>query len=412
MLRFKNGSEIFRKSEGEQIKISITGDVCPRNDALEYIKSGKSHEILNNIQPFLDKADLRIAQWETPLTNTEFPIDKSGPNIKCPPECITFAKAAHFDIVLLANNHIGDYGTNSILETINIFEKNNIKTVGAGKDLREACKPLLVEKKGFKVSIINIAEHEFGTAGINNPGCAPLEPFENIKLIQECSIIADIVLVVVHGGNEHNPIPSPRMIKTYRAFAEAGASAVINIHTHCPQGIELWQGVPIIYCPGNFFFPSNYLHFDITNFWWIGYLPILSFDRGGVFAIEIVPYFFNSAPCRITPFRGRSKEKFCEYLAEISAIIRNAQEVEAYFDAWCLKNGNGVLSAIREYTAKWPIDLENNDQVKELLPLRNLSTCESHNEVTTNFLRMIGEHKVNVTKKILPQLDKLSNAIF
>lgn len=81
----------------------------------------------------------------------------------------------------------------------------------------------------------------------------------------------DVVLVVVHGGNEYNPIPSPRMRKLYSAFARAGASAVVNIHTHCPQGIELVENVPIVYCPGNFFFPSvSGAPFDPHQFWWSG----------------------------------------------------------------------------------------------------------------------------------------------
>ena len=257
-----------------------------------------------------------------------------------------------------------------------------------------------------------MAEHEFGTAGKNKAGCAPLEPLDNIKVIKDVAAKADITLIIIHGGNEYNPIPSPRMTRTYRAFADAGASAVINIHTHCPQGIELWNGIPIIYCPGNFFFPSPWRDFSPDNFWWTGYLPKLSFDRDALFAIELTPYTFNDNPCKIEPFSGAKKDRFCNYLADISAIIDDSTEAEKYFDAWCAMMGPMQIASIRIISALWPIDYSEHATVKQLLPLRNHFTCEAHNEVKTNFLRMVEEYRVAEAEKLVPQLKKLQQADF
>ena len=405
MLRFKNGREEFRKSESaDTVNIVITGDVCPWKDAVELVKNGKSAGILKGIQPFLDDADLSIIQWETPLTDDDTPIDKSGPNLKCPPECIDFVKTGGFDAALLANNHTGDIGTAPVMQTIDLLESNGISTVGAGKDIEEAVKPLFIEKNGFKIGIVNVAEHEFGTAGKNKAGCAPLEPLDNIKVIRETAIQADITLIIIHGGNEQNPIPSPRMVRTYRAFAEAGASAVINIHTHCPQGIELWNGVPIIYCPGNFFFPPPWHNkFDDKNFWWTGYLPKLSFDRNGAFALEITPFTFSPSPYKIEPFTGQKKDNFCKYLAEISAVINDSDEVKKYFDAWCAIMGPGQVASIMNCDIK---------DIKQLMALRNNFTCEAHNELKTNYLRMLEEKRVGEAEKYIPKLKKLQIADF
>ena len=413
MLSFEGGREVLRESQsGEILSIAIAGDVCPWHTAIEPVKAGKSSEILQNIQPYLDAADVSIVQWETPLTNADTPIDKSGPNLKCPPECVDFINSAEFDVALLANNHTGDFDTPPVLETMDILEKNGIAHTGAGKNLEDACKPLYIKKNGFNIGIINIAEHEFGTAGKNKPGCAPLEPLDNIKVIREVADKADITLVIIHGGNEHNPVPSPRMVRTYRAFAEAGASAVINIHTHCPQGIEVWNGVPIIYCPGNFFFPAPWQTFEPDNFWFIGYLPKLSFDKNGAFAIEVTPFIFDHDPCEIKPFTGKQKDNFCKYLAEISAIITDEEEIAKYFDAWCAKFGPSQITSTRIFSAQWPIDFKNRDQVKQLLPLRNHFTCEAHNELKTNYLRMVEEYRVDEAEKYIPKLEKLQKANF
>ena len=111
------------------------------------LRNGKSAGILKDIQPFLDDADLSIIQWETPLTNDDTPIDKCGPNLKCPPECIDFVKAGGFDAALLANNHTGDIGTAPVMQTIDLLESNGISTVGAGKDIKEAVKTVIYRKK-------------------------------------------------------------------------------------------------------------------------------------------------------------------------------------------------------------------------------------------------------------------------
>ncbi len=67
MLRFKNGIETFRKAFSQEIiSIVIAGDCCPWHTAIGLIKAGKSIEILKNVKPVLDRADVSIVQWETP----------------------------------------------------------------------------------------------------------------------------------------------------------------------------------------------------------------------------------------------------------------------------------------------------------------------------------------------------------
>ena len=36
----------------------------------------------------------------------------------------------------------------------------------------------------------------------------------------------------------------------YRHFIDIGAAAVIAMHTHCPQGYEIYNGAPIVYSKG------------------------------------------------------------------------------------------------------------------------------------------------------------------
>ena len=79
-------------------------------------------------------------------------------------------------------NHIGDFGPKPVLETMKILKRNGFKTVGAGKNLDDAYKPLICKAGGITVGILNIAENEFGSAKPDKPGSAPLNPCLNIRL--------------------------------------------------------------------------------------------------------------------------------------------------------------------------------------------------------------------------------------
>jgi len=411
MITFNDAQVKFRTScDSNKVTIAITGDCCPWQSAIEPIVNGLSGEILQNIQPLLDRADLSIIQWETPLTNAETPIIKNGPNLKCPPEVVEFIKAGRFDVTLLANNHTGDYGSAAIVETIQHLTNQGIKTVGAGADLAEANRPLKLTKNGITIGILNFAEHEFGTAGVATPGCAPLEPVENISAISKLAKEVDITLVITHGGNETNPVPSPRVVRNSRAFADAGADLVMNIHTHCPQGIEYWAGTPIIYSPGNFFFPMASKTFDKNDFWWTGFMPIIQFDTQGAINLELVPHSFTPNPWRLELLTGKAKQSFCHYISELSAIIDSNELLNRYFDAWTTIFGPDKINIMNKVSTSWPIDYNNHEQLKTFMALRNIFTAEAHNELTVRYLRLAEEERLTEAEKFVPNIKKLQQA--
>ena len=120
----------WRNSGGQNFSTVIAGDFCPREENCQDLVE-RVDEITSQIKPFFENADLRFLQWECAVTRQDTPIDKSGPNHRCYPECAVFAQALGIDAVLLANNHTGDYGVSGIKDTLDLFEKLHIHTVGA-----------------------------------------------------------------------------------------------------------------------------------------------------------------------------------------------------------------------------------------------------------------------------------------
>ena len=130
-----------------------------------------------SVRDFIQSADLRLVQWETPTTAVPAPIIKSGPNLNSEEESIEILTAAGFNIAMLANNHIGDHGPNATMESIEKLHKRGLKTVGAGKNLASARTPLIETVKVKTVAVFNFAENEFGSARSNMPGSAPQDPY-------------------------------------------------------------------------------------------------------------------------------------------------------------------------------------------------------------------------------------------
>lgn len=402
----KSGGASWGNAE-ETFDILLAGDLCPRGQTEKLVLQGKNDEILAAVRSELDRGDLSIVNLETPLTEANTPIPKSGPNIKVSPGCVELVKSGGWDVACCANNHIGDYGPAVVTETLSLLAANGIAAVGAGRDLASARRPLTIEKNGLKIAVLAFAENEFGIAAEAVPGANPLQPLRNIAQIKAASAQADITMVLIHGGNEFNPIPSPRMVETCRAFAEAGASAVVVGHTHCPQGIELWNGVPIIYSLGNFLFDTNDAYSGYN--WWYGYMVRLGFSAGRAVRLEVIPHHCLPRAERVTLLQGEERERFLAYLNKLSRIAADEAEVRKYFDAWCLRGINGYFSRLG--VPFMPLDWNDADSVSRFMAMRNLHTCEAHLELITATLRLIGEKREAAAAEYLPRLERLCNGI-
>ncbi len=407
----KNGRiDLSGKEEtSHQISLLLAGDFCSISRTERAILAGKTMEMVQSIYPLLQNSDISIVNLEAPLTISEKSIQKTGPNLKGDPECVKFLEGAGFDVANLANNHIKDMGSEAVLETMATLKRNEILSVGAGENLEEAVKPLIIEKKGKKIAVLAYAENEFSIADETSAGAANLDLVSNLEQIRQVSLENDITIVLIHGGNEYCPVPSPRMRQWYRAFVKAGASAVAATHTHCPQGMEIVDGAPIFYSMGNFLFDTPYkdTEYSEEDFWWKGYMVKLDFVKNKVASIEFVPVSSGPDGTAVKLIEGNEKEVFLSYLQHISTIIQNEKKVNDLWNAWCLKEGPTWI----EYFKKAQYPAVTDEASIDTMVLRNGFTCEAHHEVVRTFLRMICEGKTSEAEKHMNELEGLRRGV-
>lgn len=355
------------------MKIIFTGDVNFR--AKENVTPEESDRVLRQVMPYFNKADFRVVNLECPLADGEFqPIKKSGPNLISPSSCICFLEEGRVDGVTLANNHMGDYGEQPVEETIKLLEAHNIKHSGAGSSLDRAYEAMYFEKDGMKVSVISVCENEFGIADYEKWGAAGLRMGKIYQAIKREKEVSDAVIVAFHGGNEQNPLPSPKAVERYRLFCDFGADAVIAGHTHCPQPAEYYNGRPIIYSMGNFFFDAKSVE-DGNDPWFYGYMVMLDVTKGEGIKYELIPYKAEDHVAVIKVFEGEEKQKMLDYLDVLAAIVADERELRNYHKGWC-----------SHIDYNYPDNPLVGDGMTRVHRSKNLLSCEAHCELAiTNY---------------------------
>ncbi len=343
-----------------------------------------------------DRTDFSVINLETTFGEKEAltPIPKSGPNQVSAPAFWRYIEALAPDAACLANNHTMDFGEKPLRDTVEGLKERGIRPFGAGENIGEAYAPAVLEKDGHRVAVIGVCENEFGSATETTAGSAGYALGRVTAAVRAAKARGETPVVFFHGGNEYNPFPSPMKKELYRHFVDVGAAAVIAMHTHCPQGYEIYEGAPIVYSMGNFFFPATpYPDRPRNEVWWYGYMSLLSFEGNRV-ELDIIPYKQGFDGVHL--LCGEASARFEEYMRFITAPIGDDELLRRYFDAWSIKQG--WLEVVGRL-------LENEKSGSA--SVRNFFSCEAHNEVLTREAITRFEGRVEEAEKLIPHITAL-----
>jgi hypothetical protein len=290
------------------VKLFVAGDVVNYQNESGLLCSKEMEAIIKS-------TDYAICNFEAPLADSGVARLKSGSHHSQRIETVSGLKSQGFDLLLLANNHIMDYGKDGLVATITCAERNGLDIVGAGVDKNAAYKPLVKKLGGIKVGIINAGEAQFGVidyferedpsgyAWINH---AKID--ENIlSLKKEC----DFVVVFSHAGIENFSIPQKEWRERYKQLCNLGADVIIGSHPHVPQGYERHNDSLIFYSLGNFYFDGgNYSNSNNASF-----AVTLNLIKGLAPSFEPVFHETSDGQVSLVPLtRAVNLEALCEQL--------------------------------------------------------------------------------------------------
>jgi poly-gamma-glutamate capsule biosynthesis protein CapA/YwtB (metallophosphatase superfamily) len=260
------------------VELLILGDIQVHS------RRGDATTAFHRMRDTLTRADLVYANLEGLL------VPSVGPKIDIPdkpewthpgPDGAKALKAANIGVVGVANNVAS--GRENILKSLAVLDAHGIRHVGAGRTLDEAHRPVIVERKGVKIGVLQYTARWYQTkdmiATATEPGVAKITSLDGVTVdaadlarvredIRKLRPQVDIVVVSHHNRDGATTVQFGDVKATSavgrdrsrtedyqkqfaRTALDTGADLVFGHGTHTLQGVELHDGKPILYAVGH-----------------------------------------------------------------------------------------------------------------------------------------------------------------
>ena len=230
------------------------GDIMLDRNVGRAIRNNGYRSILARARELTRSADISFANLECPLSD-EGPHDPPNCCFRARPETVKVLLDGGFDIVSLANNHTLNAGQVGVRNTIDTLEEYGIAYCGCRRpeEKEHAWDPTYFEVNDLTLSFIACSDFAF-----EHGSYAQVEDYDELAAkLAAAKAETDLLFVSVHWGEEYQSTPSDRQTKLAHYLIDNGADIILGHHPHTLQGVEIYDGCPILYSMGNFVFDQR-----------------------------------------------------------------------------------------------------------------------------------------------------------
>lgn len=251
---------------------------------------------LAGVRDALASADAAICNLECCVSLRGEPVDKGE---RCPfyyrarPEMLNCLTRAGIDLVTAANNHGGDYGPQSVADTVTWCGKAGLVCMGVGENAAAAEAPRLVQVGPVRVGFAGMdTTKPCFVAEADRPGSNYAAEDDDLaafaekvaQLGQWADGRCDLLVLTIHWGKNWVRETQPIHRKMARIAFEHGVDVILGHSAHRLQGIEILNGKPVVYDMGNLLFDC-----ELTPEGRRSALFRLHLSKAGVHKIEVLP---------------------------------------------------------------------------------------------------------------------------
>lgn len=225
------------------------------------------HYSFEKIQPFLGKNDINIANFEAVFSlENQSPLKDKKPFILKAEAKKTLEEFnnIHLNYLVLANNHLKDYGDEGLAYTLQQLDQANVSYIGAGLNQKDAHNYFEISFENKHYAIFNgywhrdtaYLDYDFYALGPRS-GVACLNGvlLEQIVRYKQAHPKHKII-VICHWGIDFKP-PTKEQIKLAAILTQAGADLIIGHGAHTIQPIQFINHKPVVLGIGNAVFNSD-----------------------------------------------------------------------------------------------------------------------------------------------------------
>jgi poly-gamma-glutamate synthesis protein (capsule biosynthesis protein) len=257
----------------DAFSLFAVGDVAPLREHPE--------EVFEFTADALRTADITFGQLERVLTRRGTVQLAMAPGVRADPKLAKVLADVGFDVMSAASNHALDFSDEGLFDTLEAMSSNNVPVIGAGRNIEEARKPVIIERNSTKVGFLgycSVVPKGF-EAGPNRPGVAPIRattayeqvdwqpgapprilskahPEDLAAMVEDIEKLrprVDVLVVSMHWGVHF----VPAVIAMYQrevghAAIDAGADLILGHHAHILKGIEVYKAKAIFFSLCNF----------------------------------------------------------------------------------------------------------------------------------------------------------------
>ena len=236
--------------------VQFLGDTMVGDGATPMLDPRGFDAALSAVAPLID-GDFVIANLEAPITLHDQALNP-GKNYsyRAEPQAAGALSRAGIDALGLGNNHAMDMGLPGLEETMTLAGEKGMASFGAGRNLAEAERPLILRTDMGTVGVVALGEN-FGKAikaAETNPGTVVLSPAtvqRGYDLARAAG--ADWVVAYVHWGDNYTDTNAEQR-HWAQVMADAGYDLIVGTGPHIVDKIEFVGDVPVAYSIGNFVF--------------------------------------------------------------------------------------------------------------------------------------------------------------
>lgn len=285
----------------DQVTVRIGGDIMLAGVLGEKIVLHGIDYPFRNIGDFLQDADLSLATLETTLADSGEPLPGKLDIFRAHPSAGETLLFSGLDVLNLASNHMVDYDTPALEQTLTILDGVGISHFGAGLDEKTARQPYIQEVGGLRIAYLAYCENADLFFSFDYPrslmakedeaGVAQLEAEGILADIAAAKRTCDVVVLNLHWGDEFSYLPRANQQELAHRLVDVGADVIVGSHPHSLQSVELYHNGLIFYSLGNLAYAqtmslqvrqSAILELELTKLGWqkARLYPLLLNDEG------------------------------------------------------------------------------------------------------------------------------------
>ncbi len=233
----------FSLQAQKDVSLLFVGDVMQHDGQIQaaYNETTGEYEYSDGfkfVKPIINKYDFAVANLEVTLAGKPY---KGYPQFSAPDQLAETLIQSGFNVIITANNHSCDRGSQGVLRTLDVLDELGVKHTGTFRNQAERDKnyPLMLEKNGMKIAMLN---YTYGTNGLSVSAPLIINYIDSAVIRKDVArakeLKADLIVCNMHWGIEYKPLPNDYQKKYEQFCYDLGVDMVIGNHPHVVQPIE------------------------------------------------------------------------------------------------------------------------------------------------------------------------------